>query len=86
MNEQKGQNTGIIPHIPSETTVPLHGMKPTAEGLSALRELWMDKIVDLVSGVPPKVPLFRMINHQINLIDLNKRIHYRLLKCPDTLM
>ena len=47
-----------------------------AEGLSALRESWMDKIVDLVSGVPPKVPPFRMINHQINLIDLNKQIHY----------
>ena len=51
------------------------------KGLSALRESWMDKIVDLVSGVPP----FRMINHQINLIDPNKQIHYRLLKCPDTL-
>ena len=57
-------------------TVLLRGMKPTTKGLSALRELWMDKIVDLVSGVPPKVPLFRMINHQINLIDPNKRIHY----------
>ena len=85
MNGQKGQNTGIIPHIPSETTVLLRGMKPTAEGLSALRESWMDKIVDLVSGIPPKVPPFRMINHQINLIDLNKWIHYQLPKCPDTL-
>ena len=28
---------------------------------------------------------FRMINHQINLIDLDKQIHYRLQKCPDTL-
>ena len=55
MNGQKGQNTGIIPHIPSETTVPLCGMKPTAKGLSALRESWMDKIVDLISGVPPSV-------------------------------
>ena len=72
MNGQKGQNMGITPHIPSETIVPLHGMKPTAEGLSALRESWMDKIVDLVSGVLPKVPPFRMINHQINLIDPNK--------------
>ena len=67
---------GITPHIPSETTVPLCGMKPTAKGLSALRESWMDKIVDLISGVPPKVPLFRMINHQINLIDPDKQIHY----------
>ena len=48
MNGQKGQNTRIIPHIPSEMTVLLRGMKPTAEGLSALRESWMDEIYDLV--------------------------------------
>ena len=45
----------------------------------------MDKIIDLVSGILPKVLLFRMINHQINLIDPNKQIHYQLPKCPDTL-
>ena len=73
---KREKNMGITPHIPSEMTVLLCGMKPTAEELSALRELWMDKIVDLVSGVPPKVPPFRMINHQINLIDPDKRIHY----------
>ena len=76
---------GIIPHIHSGTVVSLRGMKPTTKGLSVLRESWMDKIVDLISGVPPKVPPFRMIKHQINLIDPNKQIHYRLPKCPDTL-
>ena len=76
---------GITLHIPSEMTVLLRGMKPTTEGLSALRESWMDKIVDLISGILPKVPPFKMINHQINLIDPNKWIHYRLPKCPDTL-
>ena len=45
----------------------------------------MDKIRDLVNGILPKVLPFRMINHQINLIDLNKQIHYQLPKCPDTL-
>ena len=53
----------------------------------------MDKIVDLVSGVPPKVPPFRMINHQINLIDRSVtdsqsvQIHLRksrLRKSPTT--
>ena len=76
MNGQKGEGVGITPHTPSEMTVPLHGMKPTTKGLSALRESWMDKIIDLVSGILPKVPPFRMINHQINLIDPNKQIHY----------
>ena len=54
---------GITPHIPSKMTVLLHGMKFTTEGLSALRESWMDKIIDLVSAILPKVPPFRMINN-----------------------
>ena len=45
----------------------------------------MDKITDLVNGIPPKIPPFMMINHEINLIDLNKPINYHLPKCPDTL-
>ena len=45
----------------------------------------MDWITDLISGVPPKVPPFRQIDHEINLVDPNKRINYRLPKCPDTL-
>ena len=45
----------------------------------------MDQITDLVSGVLPKVPPFRQINHEINLVDPNKRINYRLPKCPDAL-
>ena len=44
----------------------------------------MDKITDLVSGVPAKVPPFHTVNHEINLIDPNKQIHYWLHKCPDT--
>ena len=59
MDRPNGKNAGITPHIPSETAVLLRGMKPTTKGISALRELWMDKIVDLVSGIPPKVPPFR---------------------------
>jgi len=53
----------------SVTTVSLCGEKPTNERLSAIRESWMDKITDLVNVVSPKVPPFRMINHEINLID-----------------
>ena len=39
-----------------------------------LQTQWMDKITDLVSGVPPKVPPFHMINHEINLIPINRSI------------
>ena len=45
----------------------------------------MDRITDLISGVPPKVLPFHQINHEINLINPNKRINYRLPKCPDAL-
>ena len=53
--------------------------------LPELRERWIDKISDLVGGVPPKLPPWRLINHQINLINPDKRINYRLPKCPDAL-
>src|SRR6266481_4053759 len=45
----------------------------------------MNKIVDLVSSVPLKVPPLREINHEINLIEPHKWIKYRLPKCPDAL-
>ena len=73
-----------ILHIPSITTVSLHGAKPMTKRLSTLRESWMDKIADLVNGIPPKVSPFRMTNHEINLIDPKKWINYHLPKCPDT--
>ena len=50
-----------------------------------LRERWIDKISDLVGGVPPKLPPWQSINHQIKLIAPDKRINYRLPKCPDAL-
>ena len=45
----------------------------------------MDKIADLVGGMPPNLPLFWEVNHEINLIDPGKRIIYCLPKCPDVL-
>ena len=37
-----------------------------------LREQWMDKIADLVGGIPAKLPPFREVNHKIKLIDPGK--------------
>ena len=45
----------------------------------------MDKIADLVGGVPTKLPPFREVNHEIKLIDPGKQIIYHLPKCPDML-
>ena len=50
-----------------------------------LRERWIDKISDLVGGMPPKLPPWQLINHQIKLIAPDKQINYCLPKCPDAL-
>ena len=60
-------------------------VRNTLGTLSELRERWIDKISDLVRGVPPKLPPWQLINHQINLLDTNKQINYHFLKCPDAL-
>jgi hypothetical protein len=43
----------------------------------------MDKIDDLVSGIPLELPPLREVNHEINLVDPTKHIRYRLPKCPE---
>ena len=45
----------------------------------------MVKITDIVGGVPPKLPPFWEVNHEIKLIDPGKQIIYCLPKCPDVL-
>jgi len=68
--------TGNSPHDKVSTQVAIRGSRNAPHELATLREHWMDEITDLVSGVPPKVPPFRMVNHEINLIDPDKRINY----------
>ena len=76
---------GNSPHARHVTTIALRSSIPLPHDYTLLRMQWMDKITDLVSGVPAKVPPFHTVNHEINLIDPDKQIHYWLLKCPDTL-
>ena len=57
----------------------------TPQQLPVIREQWMDKIADLVGGLPPNLPPFQEVNHEINPIDPGKRIVYCLPKCPDAL-
>jgi hypothetical protein len=46
-------------------------------------EAWMDKIDDLVSGIPLELPPLHEVNHEINLVYPTKRIRYHLPKCPE---
>jgi hypothetical protein len=50
----------------------------TDNDIPCLREEWMEKITDLVSGIPLELPPLREVNHEINLVDPTKRIRYRL--------
>ena len=48
-----------------------------------LHKSWDNNITDLVSGIPLKhLPIWE-VNHEINLIDPEKHIHYQLPKCPE---
>ena len=47
------------------------------------RKSWDDNITDLLSGIPLKLLPICEVNHEINLIDPKKCIHYWLLKCPE---
>jgi hypothetical protein len=55
----------------------------TDNDIPRLREEWMGKIDDLVSGIPLELPPLHEVNHEINLVDPAKRISYRLPKCPE---
>ena len=53
----------------------------TLGSLSEIREQCISKISDLVGGILPKLLPWKLISHQINLIDPNKWINYHLPKC-----
>ena len=50
----------------------LQGSGSLPPKLPKLRERWMNKIADLVGGIPVKLPPFREVNHKIKLIDPGK--------------
>jgi hypothetical protein len=55
----------------------------TDNDIPRLREEWMERITDLISGIPLELPPLHEVNHEINLVDPTKRIKYRLPKCPE---
>ena len=53
------------------------------DDIPQLHKSWDDNITGLVSGITLKLPPIREVNHEINLIDPKKCIHYWLLKFPE---
>ena len=60
-----------------------HNIVLRDDNIPQLCKSWDDNITDLVSGIPLKLPPIWKVNHEINLIDTEKHIHYQLLKCPE---
>jgi hypothetical protein len=55
----------------------------SADQIPRLRDQWKEKYADLFGSIPLELPPFREVNHEINLVDPNKCIHYCLPKCPE---
>ena len=60
-----------------------HDVVPQDDDIPQLHRSWDNNITDLVSGIPLKLPPIWEVNHEINLIDPKKCIHYHLPKCPE---
>lgn len=81
-----------IPHEQSRAQAPDKGKaKQSTDGkldqdyIPRLQQQWADEFHDMVQGTPDKLPPFRKVNHEIHLIDENKRYTYHLPRCPNVL-
>ena len=63
----------------------LNELKDEDEELPDLRAKWVENASDILTGAPPVLPPLREVNHQIPLIDEDKRYKYHLPRCPDSL-
>jgi hypothetical protein len=57
----------------------------TEDDIPELRAKWLWSCQDIMNGVPEELPPMRGVNHHILLIDKNKRYHYHLPWCPDSM-
>ena len=57
----------------------------TDEDIPRLRQQWYEEFKDIFQGVKEELPPLREVNHEINLIDPDKKYSYRLPTCPTAL-
>jgi hypothetical protein len=55
----------------------------TVDDIPTLREQWLAKYGDVFGDIPLQLPPWREVNHEIILIDPDKRHNYHLPKCAD---
>jgi hypothetical protein len=54
----------------------------TEEDIPRLRQQWYDEFKDILQGTPNELPPLREVNHEINLIDPDRKYTHRLPMCP----
>ena len=79
---QKGK-TLEIPK-PSSNKGKAKASGPSEEQLTNLRQGWYDEFHEILQGVPETLPPLRAVNHEIHLMDPEKRYTYNLPRCPAT--
>ena len=52
------------------------------EDYSQLRQQWHNEFMDIMGGTQDRLPSWREVNHEIHLIDDNKRYNYHLPRVP----
>jgi len=57
----------------------------TEQDIPQLHEDWKKSCKDIMSGALDRLPPLQEVNHQIPLIDRNKRYKYHASRCPDSL-
>jgi len=57
----------------------------TKEDFPHLRQQWHDEFADIVNGTQNQLPPWREVNHEIHLVDDNKRYKYFTPHCPNSL-
>ena len=63
---------------------PTARIELTREDIPRLRQKWRDRCEDMFT-IPPTLPPFREINHEIKLIEEGKKFRYHMPRCPDIL-
>jgi len=65
---------------PDLKTLPI-----TEEDIPRLWNQWFQDYNNILSGMVPKLPPLREVNHRIPLIDEGKQYSYHFPRCPDAL-
>jgi hypothetical protein len=54
----------------------------TEADIPRLRQQWYEEFKNILQGTPEELPPLREVNHEINLIDPDKKYTHRLPTCP----